>query len=48
MAGKGFNIYLVDEEEDKGQEMWMLKSADLEAVYYIYHCQTGLVLELSK
>jgi hypothetical protein len=26
----------------------MFKSADLENIYYIYHCLTGLVLELGK
>lgn len=26
----------------------MFKSADLDNIYYIYHCQTGLVLEVGK
>ena len=26
----------------------MLKSADLESIYYLFNCSTGLVLEISK
>jgi hypothetical protein len=45
---KGFSLTVEDEQEDSLSQLWMVKSADLEDVYYMHHCQSGLVLELGK
>ena len=47
-SGKGFLISLQEEEHTETRHLWMFKSADLDNVYYIYHCLTGLALELGK
>jgi hypothetical protein len=41
--GKGFDLSMEDQKDDPSQ-LWMVKSADLEDVFFILHCRSGLCL----
>lgn len=47
-TSKGFQLTVEDKDKNEKNGIWMIHPSEKADLYHIYHCLTGLVLEVGK